>query len=555
MLTIPVIVTVLLLGGAWRSSSAVQCDPHDGNVLACSVTKIQPCDPSLIGVDLRSCPLPIVDNDGSEIELHFMPMHLTTPAASFVTRAFAGRDRVPSIPGPVIRTRQNQVVKITLYNDLDDRQTPRGTAVNGFFEFNTTNLHTHGLHVSGEQPQDDVAVRIPPGYRYRYELEIGPHESGLHFYHAHAHGATRMQIGGGAFGLFIIDDEPGNSPASFLRRLPTTIVSIWHFPASALAAIADDNDVFRQVSGGIVSSLRLVNGFLRPKLTMNANQWNRLRLHYSSTDEILRVTIPACQVVLLALDGVWLSQPRVIPVIQFLEASRVEVAVACPPGGPFPVQAADGTTVFTIAIEAIAEQGPATLDAALWQIPPRPDYLQDTTGIPDDQVATFALTINSPHTDAGINGRKFSGVQRDDALHVMRPGTVQQWALDVNEHPLHVHMVPFQLQADSSDGFYRRGDWIDTYLGPPIAVRAHITADLNGKVMLHCHIAEHADMGVGGILWVDGTSRQRQRSPERVESGVVPYRGAPRGNAHVNSFVLALAVGIVFAAFNEYMRR
>ncbi|WHI51805.1 hypothetical protein P3339_02950 [Microbulbifer sp. MLAF003] len=39
-------------------------------------------------------------------------------------------------------------------------------------EFNTYNLHTHGLHVSPESPGDNVCMKIPPGENFTYEYDI-----------------------------------------------------------------------------------------------------------------------------------------------------------------------------------------------------------------------------------------------------------------------------------------------------------------------------------------------------------------------------------------------
>jgi FtsP/CotA-like multicopper oxidase with cupredoxin domain len=179
-------------------------------------------------------------------------------------------------------------MRITLYNDLGELQTPRGNQVNGFFEFNSTNLHLHGLHIGSEEPEDDVAVRvsgyfvlyhiitssqIPPGFYYEYEYNLGEHCSGAHVYHAHCHGAVMMQVGGGAFGLIIIEDEASNSPLRFLKVLPSIILSIWQFSPGALTGIADTNDVFQQISGPAASKIILVNGFLEPMIRMNPKQW------------------------------------------------------------------------------------------------------------------------------------------------------------------------------------------------------------------------------------------------------------------------------------------
>src|SRR5918993_2979790 len=53
-------------------------------------------------------------------------------------------------------------------------------------DWTTTNLHTHGLHVSPRGRADNVFVRIPPGERRRYRIRIPEdHPAGIFWYHPH----------------------------------------------------------------------------------------------------------------------------------------------------------------------------------------------------------------------------------------------------------------------------------------------------------------------------------------------------------------------------------
>ena len=81
-------------------------------------------------------------------------------------------------PGPTLRVAPGDVLRVTLANDLDA----------------TTNLHTHGLHVSPEGNSDNVFRMVEPGQSARYEYAIpADHPTGTFWYHPHHHGtvATR----------------------------------------------------------------------------------------------------------------------------------------------------------------------------------------------------------------------------------------------------------------------------------------------------------------------------------------------------------------------------
>jgi FtsP/CotA-like multicopper oxidase with cupredoxin domain len=78
-----------------------------------------------------------------------------------------------------------------------------------------TNVHTHGLHISGESPGDDVtrAFEGQRGGDYVYDIPAN-HMGGTFWYHAHHHGSTFLQVSTGAFGLIIIDDAEDGIPAN-----------------------------------------------------------------------------------------------------------------------------------------------------------------------------------------------------------------------------------------------------------------------------------------------------------------------------------------------------
>jgi FtsP/CotA-like multicopper oxidase with cupredoxin domain len=64
-------------------------------------------------------------------------------------------------PGPVLKFRRGDQVTVTL-NNLLGPETMVADDMNSFHYANTTNLHTHGLHISAEVPQDNVLITIHP---------------------------------------------------------------------------------------------------------------------------------------------------------------------------------------------------------------------------------------------------------------------------------------------------------------------------------------------------------------------------------------------------------
>jgi FtsP/CotA-like multicopper oxidase with cupredoxin domain len=62
---------------------------------------------------------------------------------------------------------------VTVQNAMQGYTSPLQPRVyNSFRDPYITNLHTHGLHVSGDTGADDVSVEILPGQRYNYTYII-----------------------------------------------------------------------------------------------------------------------------------------------------------------------------------------------------------------------------------------------------------------------------------------------------------------------------------------------------------------------------------------------
>jgi FtsP/CotA-like multicopper oxidase with cupredoxin domain len=81
--------------------------------------------------------------------------------------------------------------------------------------FNTTNLHTHGLHLSPAGNGDNVLLNIAPQTKFPYEINVlADHPAGTFWYHAHRHGSTAVQVASGASGVLIVKGDRAYAPPS-----------------------------------------------------------------------------------------------------------------------------------------------------------------------------------------------------------------------------------------------------------------------------------------------------------------------------------------------------
>lgn len=117
--------------------------------------------------------------------------------------------------GPTLEVLPGNTLHVNLVNSLsaDDPSclSPRPPSVGlppgvtGVGCFNTTNLHTHGLHVSPAGNSDNVLIDVAPQTEFPYEINIpSDHPAGTFWYHAHRHGSTAMGVASGASGILVI---------------------------------------------------------------------------------------------------------------------------------------------------------------------------------------------------------------------------------------------------------------------------------------------------------------------------------------------------------------
>ena len=115
--------------------------------------------------------------------------HVTAAHALTGTRLLGG-----TLPGPTLKVQAGDTMRILYQNTLQEQ--PGQNEVPNEFSFpDTTNLHFHGAHVSGELPSDDITLRIPPGGQFQYEIHFpSNHMPGTHWIHPHVHGSGSIQV-------------------------------------------------------------------------------------------------------------------------------------------------------------------------------------------------------------------------------------------------------------------------------------------------------------------------------------------------------------------------
>jgi FtsP/CotA-like multicopper oxidase with cupredoxin domain len=98
-----------------------------------------------------------------------------------------------------------------------------------------------------------------------------------------------------------------------------------------------------------------------------------------------------------------------------------------------------------------------------------------------------------------INGRTFDHRRVDTRVEL---GTIEDWEI-VNattmDHPFHLHTNPFQVVDAGGQAEPAWKDVVQVPAGQRRRIRVRF-ADYAGKSVYHCHILDHEDLGMMGVI-------------------------------------------------------
>mmetsp|Transcript_11294 Transcript_11294/g.25942 ORF Transcript_11294/g.25942 Transcript_11294/m.25942 type:complete len:971 (+) Transcript_11294:113-3025(+) len=276
---------------------------------------------------------------------------LTIEEVPFSTSGFNTRGFNGGVPGPTFRVDPGETLRITFVNSLSSSNNV-GCDVTGtqFCDTATSNLHTHGLHVSSRGKldglshyADDIFASVAPGGSENFEFAIPSyHMPGTHWYHPHHHHATALQAGGGAAGVIIVNDPSGYLPTEY-ENMVERIIMISGHNLQTMQGMAEDSQsnlwsdaVNIATTNDFPTNVFLVNGQLGPTVTLSSHIWYRFRMVYAAVEQSLNLAATgstnggACTFQLMAKDGVYLpTMPRQVTTIHLFPGARADVGVSC----------------------------------------------------------------------------------------------------------------------------------------------------------------------------------------------------------------------------------
>lgn len=402
-----------------------------------------------------------------------------------------------TIPGPEIRVREGETLRVLVRNGLAD---------------SPTTIHWHGVLVpAGMDGVPDISnAPIPPQQTYVYEYPI--RQTGTYWYHSHF-GFQEQQ---GMYGAFVV--EEAHDPVRADRDAVVLLGDWLHeSPAEVFAALRKGmpspagGDGMKPMAGMAMKGGADLSDVKYPSFLLNgraeASPWTletrvgervRLRIVNGGTSTYFRVQLDGHPLEVTHADGLAV-QPVVVDEILMGMGETYDVVVKVAKAGSFTLHAVaqDGSgqavgVLYTpgVAPSAAKEMPPAgkrVLSYAQLRAP-------QPTLLPEGPVKSFRLPLGGDMKAYvwTIGGQAWP---KADPLSIA-PGDRVQVEL-INQtmmwHPMHLHGHFFRVLNGAGD-FCPLKHTVN--VAPGETLRFEFTADNPGRWFFHCHNLYHLEGGM-----------------------------------------------------------
>ena len=407
------------------------------------------------------------------------------------------------VPGPEIRVRQGERLRVAVRNDLTEE----------------TTVHWHGLRLPNAMDGVPHLTQKPiaPGETFVYEFDAP--DAGTYWYHPHQR--SFEQVGRGLYGPLIIE-EP-NPPQ--VDRDVTWVLDDWRLLKDA--QISEDFGNRHDMShAGRIGNTVTVNGRITDVFEARAGERIRLRLINAANARIFGLEFEGHAPWVIAYDGQPVDPHQVAGRLDIGPAMRIDLILDLTgnPGDAFAIRDTFYQRLQYRLLDVV--YGPKQLR----EKPMRGVAILPANTLPEPDLASaerhqiaFGGGMMGGMSMAKMGGREVGMMEmmRNGKAwtvngiaatgHIMDPiltlARNRSYILALDNqtawhHPIHLHGHSFRVISRNGQPT-RHKEWQDTVLmAPREQVEIAFVADNPGGWMFHCHILEHQAGGMMGVIQV-----------------------------------------------------
>ncbi|MGJ7442887.1 multicopper oxidase family protein [Aquipuribacter sp. MA13-6] len=391
-------------------------------------------------------------------------------------------------PGPTLVVAPGDTLRVRFVNDLDE----------------PTNLHTHGLHVSGEGDADNVFRMAAAGEELHYRIDVGAdHHAGTNWYHPHLHGRGARQLFGGLAGALLVQSPREARGVRGVSRDRVMLLSSHQVDAGG--QVRDPLSVRQN------QHTRLVNGQLDPVLDIAPGETQRWRLVNTSVNEVYRLRLDGLDVVRVAADGNPYRRARPLTEVVLAAGQRADLLVTGREAGTFALETRAFDVGFGVVLPAarlatVRCEGRRVIARPV-EMPALLEPFDDLRGQRVDVRRELSMTMTGGF---GFDGTPHTAGRIDQ---VVRLGDLEEWTVRNPTglvHPFHIHVNPFivthvdGVPVDSPS--YEDNVLVDKNGGSVTFLTRFRT--FTGRAVYHCHFSTHHDLGMMGVAEIVAPGQQ-----------------------------------------------
>ena len=421
------------------------------------------------------------------------------------TRVWSYNGRVP---GPELRVRQGERVRIVVANKLSE----------------PTTVHWHGVRLPNAMDGVPVVTQKPimPGEEFVYEF--APPDAGTFMYHSHQRGDVQVPMG--LFGSLIVEER---APVAVDREL-TWLLSDWRLDDDG--QISEDFGAMMDVGmAGRIGNVVTVNGRTPGAWPVRSGERVRLRIVNMASARFFLLSFEGHRPQVVAYDGQPIAPHELDSEgLQLGPGMRADLIVDMTgePGSKYAVWDAfyDGGSYQLAALAYAKEKATSgRAGAAPLRLPanaiPEPNVsaaprhliafgggmmggMGGMMGMPGGHgmmgghmgmMGGAVWSVNGVAASAGDMTPQFTFARGSSHILTLRNDT--NWL-----HTIHLHGHSFREIARNG-GAVRDRPWRDTVIiAPQESVDVAFVADNPGTWMIHCHILDHQEAGMMALIRV-----------------------------------------------------
>ncbi|MDQ3483388.1 MAG: multicopper oxidase family protein [Pseudomonadota bacterium] len=413
------------------------------------------------------------------------------------------------VPGPELRVRQGDRLRLTLENRLDEE----------------TTIHWHGVRVPNAMDGVPHLTQAPvrPGGSFTYDFVV--HDAGTYWYHPHQR--SFEQVGRGLYAPLIVDEK---EPIQVDRDL-TWVLDDWRIDSSGQVSGGFGSRHDAMMAGRIGNTVT-VNGRIPQPLAARSGERIRLRLINAANARIFGLNFGVHRPQIIAIDGQPVRPHEPNGSLLIGPAMRVDLILdmTSTPGARA-VITDDFYKGLEYPLTQVVYSGSPLRKAPLStsiQLPPNPLREPELRGAARHEILFGGgmMSMMGGSGDgmmrggmmqggmmggsggrgggmAGMMGWTVNGVSATGHVHepMLTIARGQTAVMDLKNdtawwHPIHLHGHSFRVISRNGKPTQHR-EWQDTVLIPPQeSAQIAFVADNPGDWMLHCHILEHQAAGM-----------------------------------------------------------